>query len=648
MKGAPMLHFIIPPVSDCFMPTLGVCQIAGYLKENHISCKVYDASAELLNIIFGLRKEQPEFILKSLDDNFYTYRNIVSLLKIFSEKHKGFKITTDDFQVGFRWQEIDELQKYIEQEQVFSAELEKLPCVGEMAGIHKGYYGFSVSYESQVIPTLLLAKIMKKKNPMAKICVGGSLLYNYENDFYKWLYLFDLVDILIVGAGEEVWKYIGLDKWETLVCLPGIHVRNIQGKYIIDTREMEYRQAVYSPDFSDIDFALYPTKEKAFPYMIMDKCYYGKCYFCNGDKVESQSIKKNIELAFAKIQEMANHIGIYNVYITDAALSPIDLKRISELSMDVPVKWIANGRFEKGLKDEKLISQIAQNGCVMLRFGLESASQKVLELMNKGTQVSDAEEILRLTARYGIKNHVYIMFGYPGETEWDREQTIHFLERNHSFIFSYSVSVFQPIPGTFIYKQLEKKLGNDEKNYERMLALIYGDEYEYEKLKMDIVRLNRILYGYVETNMEYYSANIFNQYSNKSDKNLKDRLINKEELIKFGLKEADLENHIWIIQKGKKTEKEKYIMIDLYESIMVHLAVSLELIDKYRNNSGEDMDGVLKKDKMTEEFERILNQCMYIKENELADELQYFDVYWQMRNENREISIQFSPENKLW
>jgi len=42
-----MIVLVIPPVSDCFMPTLGVAQIAGYLKEANVDCKVYDIGAEI-------------------------------------------------------------------------------------------------------------------------------------------------------------------------------------------------------------------------------------------------------------------------------------------------------------------------------------------------------------------------------------------------------------------------------------------------------------------------------------------------------------------------------------------------------------------------------------------------------------------------
>lgn len=513
------IYLVIPPVSDCFMPTLGVAQIAGYLKKNGINCKVCDASAELLHIIFDSQKGKLESILGMSEDGDYTYKNVISSLKEFSSVHGELQVSTDDFQSGFHWRDMDRLLEYVEQEKDFSAELEKLSMLQEMADHDLQYFGFSVSYESQVIPTLLLAKIIKKRNPKVKICIGGSLLYNYEKDFYNFLYLFDTIDFLIIGAGEEAWLRIGLDQWDELAQLQGIHVKKVQNKYVIDTRDMMEKPVVYKPDFSDINFTFYPVMEKAFPYMIHDRCYYGKCYFCNGDRMESQSVGKDIKRAFAIMQEIADELGICNIYIVDAALSPRDMKVISEIPLQAPVKWIANGRFDKGLRDEDLIAQIAQKGCVMLRFGLESASQGVLDLMNKGTQVSDAQEILHLTAKYGIRNHVYIMFGYPGETMEDRDRTIRFMECNKSVISSYSVSVFQPIPGTIAYEQLEKRLGDGENTYERMISLIYKDEQCYNEINEDISRLSRVLRGYVETNSEFYSANIFNGVSSNKDIN---------------------------------------------------------------------------------------------------------------------------------
>ncbi len=500
-----MINLVIPPVSDCFMPTLGVAQIAGYLKSKGIECRVFDAGAELLYRIFKANNPQAK-------EEEYTYKNAVVCLESFSESHKGINMTIDNFQADFSWRDTDRFLEYLESEEAFSGELKKLSFVCEEGNKYEGelYYGFSISYESQVVPAMLLAKLIKEQKPKAKICVGGSLLYNYENEFYKIFYVSDLIDMLIVGAGEEVFRCIGLGKLNELKKLSGINIREMFGRYMIDMREAEYKPIVYEPDFSSIHFEFYPSHEKAFPYMIKDKCYYGKCHFCNGDKVEEQNTVKDVTAAFEHMGKIAAKMGIYNAYIVDAALSPRDLKAIAALPAKTQLRWIANGRFEKNLKDENLISQLSQKGCVMLRFGLESASQKVLNLMNKGTDISVAEDILRLTFQYGIKNHVYLMFGYPGETKEDRELTLNFLSRNREVISSYSVSLFQPIPKTQVYAELLNKVGDGEDSYERMIELIYKDEDYYNEIYQDISRLNDILRGYARTNVEYYSANIFN------------------------------------------------------------------------------------------------------------------------------------------
>ncbi len=521
------------------MPTLGVAQIAGYLKDNGIACKAYDASAELMHILLEGWKDQKEISSDEKENGGYTYKNIAECLNWYSDRSKNLKIAMDDFQTGFSWRELDKLQEYVEQEDDFARKLEKLSFLHEKNPETGGeeWYGFSISYDCQVIPAMRLAHILKKKKPEAKIGIGGSLLYNYENDFYKLVHMTDWVDMLMVGAGEEVWKYIGVKRIEELDSLSGIEVSHMQGKYMIDTRKRKTKPIVYEPDFSDFRFEYYPSGEKAFPYMIKDRCYYGKCHFCNGDKVEEQSLAKDIEIAFGKMHEIAEITGIHNVYIVDAALSPVDLKTIANLP-DMGLQWIANGRFEKNLTDEELIAAIAQKGCVMLRFGLESASQKILDYMNKGTKVDVAEKILNLAARYGIRNHVYLMFGYPGETKEDREMTIEFVKRNRMAISSYSVSLFQPIPGTKVYQELLEKIGRDEDIYERMIEFIYKDEYYYAEIYQDISRLNDVLRGYEKTNVEYYSANIFNQFADGerkgAEKNFdrKDHIMTKEEIQK--------------------------------------------------------------------------------------------------------------------
>ena len=63
-----MVRMIIPPVSDCFMPTLGAAQIVGYLKAHHIKAKLYDANQEFMQCLISkinVESDFPDYFYKN-------------------------------------------------------------------------------------------------------------------------------------------------------------------------------------------------------------------------------------------------------------------------------------------------------------------------------------------------------------------------------------------------------------------------------------------------------------------------------------------------------------------------------------------------------------------------------------------------------
>lgn len=573
------MKLIIPPISDCFMPTLGVAQIAGYLKEKSVLYRVYDLNAELLKSLYEkyLHIIIDETI-NQVSEKSYSIQNIDACLNYHS-LITGFELTRDSFNPGFDWKDSDSLKKFIEKEKVISNLFRRMSFLNDDS--EDDYYGISISYESQVVFSFLLAKVIKESNPNAHICLGGSLLYNFSEEFYKLLFDIDLIQYFVIGKGEIPLEYIAKGQINAQNSLLSISI--INGIYFIDSRNIEQQVSVYYPDYSTIDFSLYPSKEKAFPYMIREKCYYGKCAFCNGDRVNKNSERKDINFAFQAIMDIADSCGIYNVYIVDAALSPLDFKAISEMNINHRLKWIANARFEKALLDESLVAGLLRNGCAMLRFGFESGSQKVLNLMNKGTDVSIVGEILKLTHQYGIKNHMYIMFGYPGETSKDRQETIQFLSNNKQYITSYSVSIFQPIPNTKIYEELKKQVQDDDCVYERMLELIY-EEKEYARLMNDIKRLTVILNEASESNIEYYSANIFN---NEVKKEQAAGFWGSESIIQKKLKGRHLKHRVRVSAKNSNFELQQYMYVDLYDNFEIELMATEKLFRDILTKEGE-------------------------------------------------------------
>jgi hypothetical protein len=75
-------------------------------------------------------------------------------------------------------------------------------------------------------------------------------------------------------------------------------------------------------------------------------------------------------------------------------------------------------------------------------IGIESSCDRVLGLINKGTTTAANEEVLRNMCQAGIWDHVYIMFGFPGETMTEARQTFSFIARNKDIIKSLGISNF--------------------------------------------------------------------------------------------------------------------------------------------------------------------------------------------------------------
>ena len=515
-----MISIIIPPVSDCFMPTLGAAQLVAYLKQQGITTKLYDLSAELQTILLkqekNLQKDVPTKIEGSTIHRYTTVTNA-----IFRSDSTPFKISYDDFTSRWDWRTPNDLMGLLSTHEKILPYIDMLPSLLELE--NSTYLAFSISFESQLIPSLLIASRLKrdKKN---FIIFGGSFFYNYAEAFLKLLSTINLVDCLIIGPGEIILESIYKDGISKTSNSDQFTVSTVLGKPLIQPKSGAYCPEVYLPDFTDLDFSLYFSPVNAFPYMIRNICYYGACRFCNGDRDCGTIQSKNIKKAFLCMSLIARTCNINNVYIVDAGLSPNDLQNISALEVQVPFSWIANTRFEKELNRDELIRGLRQKGCRMLRFGLESGSQRILDLMNKGTNLSIAASILQKLHAVGILTHVYLMFGYFGETNADRAETLQFLEQNKFYIDSYSVSIFQPIPGTPIYEDIRAKLNlpnscNTDYEYQCILEEIYPSESLYHDILNTVEQVKAILKGYAHTNAEFYSANIFSeeQYNTEAD-----------------------------------------------------------------------------------------------------------------------------------
>lgn len=130
------------------------------------------------------------------------------------------------------------------------------------------------------------------------------------------------------------------------------------------------------------------------------------------------------------------------------------------------ISWGCNGRVN--IVDEKMFQRMKESGCTNVDYGIESGSQKILNVMKKNVSVEQAKAALRLTEKYfgkaGERWNFTMMVGTPGETKETVEESIQFCKSLN--MKPDAVFFTTAFPGTDLYRMaLERGLIKDEESY---------------------------------------------------------------------------------------------------------------------------------------------------------------------------------------
>ncbi|HKO18873.1 MAG TPA: radical SAM protein, partial [Acidobacteriaceae bacterium] len=139
---------------------------------------------------------------------------------------------------------------------------------------------------------------------------------------------------------------------------------------------------------------------------------------------------------------------------------------------------------------------LGASGVTVMGFGTESTSEAVLKLMNKRHQrVNEMYETARRAAIGGIRVTFNLIFGYPGETEADRRQTVQTMSdigRQFTNV-NFSPNVFTPYPGIPIWPQLRELGVREPKSLKEWANLGLGVNLLPWLQGADLHRFNRML-----------------------------------------------------------------------------------------------------------------------------------------------------------
>jgi radical SAM superfamily enzyme YgiQ (UPF0313 family) len=106
------------------------------------------------------------------------------------------------------------------------------------------------------------------------------------------------------------------------------------------------------------------------------------------------------------------------------------------------VPWYGFTRISRRFGDPEFADQLRASGCVMLKLGVESGDQTVLDALVKGIEISTVSKALETIHQAGIATYVYLLFGTPAEDEHSACKTLDFTLRHASFIDFLNLAIF--------------------------------------------------------------------------------------------------------------------------------------------------------------------------------------------------------------
>jgi len=305
-----------------------------------------------------------------------------------------------------------------------------------------------------------VAKIVKSINARTFVIAGGPHPTAFPEEIIKT----GCIDFAVRGEGELTFCELaaaissGSDDYSKI---KGIAYKQ-NGKVSL-TEERELIKDIDTIPFPARDLFnldLYyqaPTKKvsnfKSTSIMTSRGCPYD-CMHCISKLVWKRRVRyRRVKMVVDEIEECVEKYGIREFNFYDDTFT-LNKKRVIDIcrmitARKLEIAWICFGRVN--VIDKEMLDEMKKAGCRKISFGLESGSQKILDIMRKNATVAMGRKAVKTAAEAGLNVHASFMLGNIGETCETIRQTINYakeLELDNATFF-----LTTPFPGTDLYTE---------------------------------------------------------------------------------------------------------------------------------------------------------------------------------------------------
>lgn len=498
------MEIIIPPLFEDTVPLLGPFQLKAYANTLSYPCKIIDLNQNFLEFVIDdsitnskkiynsrlhVTKDMKTFEIEACNkfitqSGIASYGEYINKLKLCSEyqeywrlmdfvracldryslNYTNIRFRLDGLDTLYRWNKWQEVNDFVNkyEESILAKDLYKLV---KRDLKFDNIIGFNITFESQLLITCLLCKIIRRINPKSFIIIGGAFVNSFIDEIDKVGPLKEYCNLVFFGEGEAlIWRLskLGDNFYDiTKYC----HFVS-QNSFFAKPRDLCDKILEPSmPDFSDIQLEKYFSPKRIIPLRMTYRCYWKKCKFCIDENTHPcLNDGYNFDELISYCIDSKKSDRIDGIYFLDSAIPYHMLKRFCEriIESENVFPWAINARFDPFFTNESFVELVSKAGCKFIKFGLESGSQNIINKMNKGIKIKNAAKAINLCRKHNILVHTYIMFAYPGETDNDRYETNRFLLDEYSHPDNYNCSEFILYKNAPVAKELDYKFPEDD------------------------------------------------------------------------------------------------------------------------------------------------------------------------------------------
>ncbi|MEY4777827.1 MAG: hypothetical protein RIS13_575 [Bacteroidota bacterium] len=416
--------------------------------------------------------------------------DLSDLIKEVVDEHFGFSRYAE--RLGRSANSFDELYASLQGDHTYIDKIYLQLLSYHIDAINPGIVAFSVPFPGNLYTAFRSAQWIRKNKPGIKVAMGGGFP-NTELRSLSDARVFEFFDFITLDDGEApIENMIGFVEGRK-------NIDDLKRTFILENGKVNYRNnasckdykqaELGTPDYSGLLLDQYISAvEIANPMhrlwsdgrwnklTMAHGCYWGKCTFCD---ISLDYIKLYEPVAAAllcdRMEELIEKTGENGFHFVDEAAPPALMRALALeiLKRRLVVSWWTNVRFEKSFTRDLCIL-LRASGCIAVSGGLEVASDRLLQLIDKGITVAQVAVVNKNFTEAGIMVHAYLMYGFPTET---MQETIDSLEMvrqlfksgvlQSGFWHQFAMTAHSPVgldPSKFKVKKLSEAVGSFANN----------------------------------------------------------------------------------------------------------------------------------------------------------------------------------------